>query len=210
MANVSRGLEWVLPVSRTITTDASGTGWGAHLGPQLVQGSWKAEDSKRSSNWRELRAIALALRAFQQELQGQHVQVRLDNSSAIAYINRQGGTRSSSLWVLAEAIFMWAEATVLSLSVVHLKGELNQLADFLSRKMLRECDWVLNQDVYKMITRRWGGRMCGPLRFEGECEISPFLLPEQMGWGNRGGRALKAGVLPGVMPSPIPHYYPQY
>lgn len=49
---------------------------------------------------------------------------------------------------------MWAEATVLSLSVVHLKGELNQLADFLSRKMLRECDWVLNQDVYKMITRR--------------------------------------------------------
>lgn len=101
-----------------------------------------------------------------------------------AYSNQQGGFRSSSLWVLAEAIFKWDKAMVLSLSVVHLKGELNQLADVLSRKTLREGDWVLNlqEDYSKM-----GGPMCGPLCLEGECEISPLLL-EQV--GNQGGCAL--------------------
>lgn len=43
-------------------THASGTGWGAHLDSRMVQGTWLREDTKKSSsNWRELRAIALAL-----------------------------------------------------------------------------------------------------------------------------------------------------
>ena len=44
----------------------------------------------------ELDAIRLALRSFQHPLLGCHVLVRSDNTSAIAYINRQGGVRSKT------------------------------------------------------------------------------------------------------------------
>lgn len=45
---------------------------------------------------------------------------------------------------------------MLSLSAVHLKGELKQVADFLSRMKLRESDWVLSQVTYRMIIQKWG------------------------------------------------------
>lgn len=60
------------------------------------------------------------------------------------------------MWSFAAEILTWAEGNNLSLSAVYLKGELNQVADFLSRRKLKEGDWVLNQEVFKMITQRWG------------------------------------------------------
>lgn len=42
--NVSQGHLWLIPISQVVTTDASGKGWGAHLGSILVQGTWKDDD----------------------------------------------------------------------------------------------------------------------------------------------------------------------
>ncbi|XP_077346335.1 uncharacterized protein LOC143989955 [Lithobates pipiens] len=152
---LSEGLVWVFPVEKRLTTDASSWGWGAHLGTCFTQGSWAKEEALRSSNWRELKAIALALESFVQDLQSQHVQVLTDNATAVAYLNRQGGTRRSrSLQVLAMEILRWAERHLLSLSAVHLKGDLNRLADFLSRNPIRE--WSLNPEVFSMIAGKWG------------------------------------------------------
>lgn len=75
-----------------------------------------------------------------------------DHSSVVAYINKQSGTLLS----LASEVLGWAECNALSLSVVHLKGERNIVADFLSRTTLNESDWVLNNEVFRLITRRWG------------------------------------------------------
>lgn len=71
--NLSQGLLWVIPVTKIVTTDASGRGWGAHLGAQLTQVTWKVEEFQRSSNWKELRVVSLALKAFQGELRGHHL-----------------------------------------------------------------------------------------------------------------------------------------
>lgn len=137
-----------------MTIDASGVGWGAHLGPHITV--WKDEEMKRSSNWKELKAVFLALKHFEEQLKGHHLQIWSNNVSVVAYVNKQGGTRSGILWSLAKGILHWVEKCVLSLSAVHLKGELNQVDSSLSRRRLREGDWRLNQEVIKTITQRWG------------------------------------------------------
>lgn len=45
----------------TLATDASQWGWGAHLLDQRASGPWSQADLKFSINWRELKAIQLAL-----------------------------------------------------------------------------------------------------------------------------------------------------
>ena len=154
--NINQGRLWTLPISKTLTTDASGTGWGAHLGSQITQGTWKEEERMRSSNWKELKAVGLALQSLQKDLKTHHLQVRSDNASVIAYINKQGGTRSGTLWALAQKILTWAEKNTLSISAVHLKGDLNRVADFLSRRQVKEGDWALKQEVFNQITQKWG------------------------------------------------------
>jgi hypothetical protein len=58
-----------------------------------VQGLWTQEEAGQSINWRELKAIDLALRSFA-NLHHTTVLIRTDNTTAKAYVNRQGGTKS--------------------------------------------------------------------------------------------------------------------
>lgn len=57
---------------------------------------------------------------------------------------KQGGTRSRVLLTLAGEILIWAEENLASLSALHLKGSLNWMADFLSRKKISKSEWSLN------------------------------------------------------------------
>ena len=68
-------------------TDASNEGWGAHL-------------DQNSINVLELKAVSLALRSFKDQCQNQTVLVAMDNSTVVAYINKQGGTRSAEMCAL--------------------------------------------------------------------------------------------------------------
>ena len=83
-ANLTKGLGWSFPLNKRLTTDASAWGWGAHLDSQTVQGTWSKAEARKSSNWRELKAIALALVSFHQNIRDQLVQVLSDNMTAIA------------------------------------------------------------------------------------------------------------------------------
>ena len=57
----------------------------------------------------------------------------MDNRTAVAYLCKQGGTRSRSSTVIAERLFRVAVSLDLSLSATYLPGEMNVLADMLSR-----------------------------------------------------------------------------
>ncbi|CAJ0950873.1 unnamed protein product [Ranitomeya imitator] len=89
-------------------------------------------------------------------LSGSHTRVFSDNTTAVAYLNHQGGTRSDRLRGLASDIMELAEGHLLSLSAVHIRGTDNFRADFLSRHTLHQGEWMLNRKIFKMITARWG------------------------------------------------------
>ena len=52
-----------------------------------------------------------ALCLLGQETYGRVILVRCDNTAAVSYINRQGGTRSLALWSVARTLFRWAHCT---------------------------------------------------------------------------------------------------
>ena len=82
----------------------------------------------------ELQAIWLGLRAFSQRVENAKVALISDNTSAVAYLRNQGGTKSLAMSDLATDLFLWAEKRGMTLIPRHLPGHLNVLADHLSRR----------------------------------------------------------------------------
>ena len=81
----------------TIFTDASNQGWLAHMGDSKILGTWTLTDRKLHINCLELKTVTFALQHWAPLLQGRQVMIATDNSTVVSYINKQGGTRSSTL-----------------------------------------------------------------------------------------------------------------
>ena len=79
-------------------TNASNEGWCAHLDQKKKKGLWS--DQRLHINVLELKAVSLALRDFKDQCQNQTVLVAMDNSTVVAYINKQGGTHSAEMCAL--------------------------------------------------------------------------------------------------------------
>ncbi|XP_057713573.1 uncharacterized protein LOC130929952 [Corythoichthys intestinalis] len=144
----------VAPVRReVVTTDASRLGWGAVWQRRAARGSWSLRDHAVHINVLEMRAVHLALRHFYPFLRGRHVLVRSDNAAAVYHINHQGGTRSAHLLEASRRLLVWAAPRLASLRATYLPGQLNRLADSLSRRRLPPGEWRLHPEVVCAI---WG------------------------------------------------------
>ncbi|KAL0085853.1 hypothetical protein F4703DRAFT_1736853, partial [Phycomyces blakesleeanus] len=51
---------------------------------------WNDQEASISINWREMKAVQLALQTFP-SLQHTSILVRTDNTTSLSYINKQGG-----------------------------------------------------------------------------------------------------------------------
>lgn len=91
--------------SLTLVSDASDLGWGAHLDELNTQGCWLYSDLGLHMNVMELKAVCQAFQSFLFHLKGRVVQVLMDNTAAVYYINKQVGARSSGLcWGSAQPL----------------------------------------------------------------------------------------------------------
>ena len=137
-------------------SDASDVGWGAHLDRQIASGLWDSHQAALSINARELLAVKLGLHQFQSSLQGRTVAVFCDNTTAVAYLRKEGGTRSPHLNTLAQEILRWTESLSIRLAPQFLPGSNNVLADALSRPhQLPHSEWSLNLTVFQSLSRLW-------------------------------------------------------
>ena len=115
-------------------TDASLTGCGASWQNRHISGQWSHPDSSQHINWLELEAIRLAVLQWGPQWRNQTVQVCCDNSTAVAYIRKQGGTHSMSLFNKTLDIFHLLDQFVILLIPTHLPGARNVTADALSNQ----------------------------------------------------------------------------
>ena len=146
----------VLPPDLTFWSDASDEGWGAHLSDHFTSGLWSKDEKKMSINKRELRAAKLGLQEFQELVQGKTVAIFIDNTTAIAYLRNQGGTKSCSLNQEAQEILRWAEDHEMILRPQFLLGSQNVIADSLSRpNQVQGSEWTLCQEVVDRLTQKW-------------------------------------------------------
>jgi hypothetical protein len=157
-ANVMVGVPIKFPEPQVeIFTDASLFGWGAHLNQQTVSGVWTDEQSLLHINILELEAVRLALLHFQSQLIGLSILIATDNTTVVSYINRQGGTRSDSLYLLVENVLIWCQLHSIYIRARHIPGRLNVLADLLSRRhQVIPTEWKLHHGVFQVICRLWG------------------------------------------------------
>ncbi|XP_063802384.1 uncharacterized protein LOC134970322 [Pseudophryne corroboree] len=154
--NLKKGAPFTIWSWMMVTTDASLSGWGAVFQTHHFQGRWSNQESKLQINILELRAIRYALIRIQTMVQGQPVRVQSDNATAVAYINKQGGTRSWSTMREVAQILAWAERWVPVISAIHIPGVENWEADFLSRHTIHPGEWELHPEVFLSLVDRWG------------------------------------------------------
>ena len=142
------------PVDLQMSVDASMSGWGSTLGSVKAAGFWNRRVAYQSSNYRELLAILLALYSYKDRIQNKCIQILSDNISAIAYINRLGGS-SEPLSQLATAIWHFAYENGIYLVARHISGHRNIQADYYSR-LSNHYEWHLQPALFSHLDLLWG------------------------------------------------------
>jgi hypothetical protein len=157
-SNVMRGMS-ILPFNPSINlfTDASTTGWGAHVGETLLSGLWTKEERTLHINNLEMLAVIRTVDLSEDILRDHQVLLSTDNTTVVSYINHQGGTHSPSLCELAEQLLLKLHSINTEMKAAHIPGCRNVLADSLSRSgKIISTEWTLHQEIFRQICSFWG------------------------------------------------------
>ncbi|XP_018377926.1 PREDICTED: uncharacterized protein LOC108770722 [Trachymyrmex cornetzi] len=140
----------------TIFSDASRTGWGAACGKERTHGFWSDSDKLHHINFLELLAAFFGLQCFALELRNCNILLRIDNTTAISYINRMGDVRFKKLSNLAKSIWRWCEDRELFIFASYISSKDNADADFESRRLGDGTEFELSETVFRRIVKEWG------------------------------------------------------
>ena len=144
-----------LPV-RVSFSDASDSACGAFVesNPQLVfHQNWSPEENVRSSTWRELKAVCLALEAFAGPLSNARVMWYSDNQNIESIL--LNGSRKLDLQALALEAFHICVKYRISLDARWIPRDLNVSADSISKRVDFD-DYAINDFVFQSIDGHWG------------------------------------------------------
>lgn len=138
-------------VEAIIYTDASTTDWGAVRDDQKIHGFLDQELRKRHINYLELLTVEIALNKLAVNMKNCQILLRIDNTTAIAYVNKMGGVRYLKYHYLARRIWKWAEERNIFLFAAYIASKENVEADRLSRLKNEDGEWELAPFAFKRI-----------------------------------------------------------
>ena len=142
--------------SQDLFSDASLTGWGAQLGESSVSEEWDSPWVCKHINILEMRAVILACQAFQDRLKGVVTRLHIDNSTVVAHLRKEGGTKAHKLVELMRSFLTWCDARRIQVQAVHIAGVRNVVADSLSRQgQLQASEWALSGQEFVRISGFW-------------------------------------------------------
>ena len=139
-----------------MTTDSSMTGWGAFIDNKSTQGLWNEEERKLHINALEIKAVLLGITSLCKEISNVHLQIQLDNTTGVTYINNLGGTRSRMCNSITKDIIKWCKKKKIWVTACHIAGKDNIQADTLSRQINTNIEWMINNDDFKLICDQYG------------------------------------------------------
>ncbi|KOB79363.1 putative transposon Ty3-I Gag-Pol polyprotein, partial [Operophtera brumata] len=143
------------PPTVFITTDASDIGWGAVVNGLKLQGAWNQRQRSWHCNRKEMWAVYHALNSNKSVVEKNTCLIQSDNKTVVAYIQKEGGTKSLILHSLVKKIFLLTNQLKITLLARYIPGRFNETADSLSRgKGLPE--WSLTRPIVDQIFQRWG------------------------------------------------------
>lgn len=139
-----------------IYSDASKTGWGAVCEGSTTRGFWGEKEIDYHINYLELLAAFYAVKCFASNESNINILLRIDNKTAIAYINKMGGVRFENLNKLTRNIWLWCEHRSIFLRASFIPSKKNAVADFESRSLAVETEYSLNKRYFSKIVRQFG------------------------------------------------------
>lgn len=139
-----------------IFSDASTTGWGAACGEETASGMWTAEECSRHINYLEIAAAFFGLKVFAKTMKNCQILLRIDNTTAISYINRMGGVQFPHLTKITKALWQWCESRKIIVFASYISSADNYIADAESRKTHPDIEWELNDYAFQKIIKKFG------------------------------------------------------
>ena len=139
------------PITTILYSDASLEGWGATDSISTIGAPWQDIDELMHINVLELTVAHLTKAA-----RSTHIQLEMDNLTAIAYINKMGGTHSQEHNHVSQQIWEWAIAQDIRLSVAYIPGDSNVVADFHSRCFHENKECALKETVFALLKHTYG------------------------------------------------------
>lgn len=138
-----------------IFSDASLSGWGVFCNGTSSYGFWSQEERKLPINYLELKAAFFGLKCFAFKLRNKNILLRIDNTTAIAFINKMGGIRFQHLSLLCKDIWAWCENKNIHIHASYISSDNNKEADSGSRQVNFETEWELNDKYFTEIKRQF-------------------------------------------------------
>lgn len=141
--------------SYEIFSDVSLTGWSISMGTTKTHGWWSHQEKLEHINFLELKAVEYALRTFVSDLRSRDILIRIDNTTAIAYINKMGSSQFPKLSALSKSIWQWCESRDLHIFASYIRSVDNTIADSESRILSNETEWEITP-FFKQILETFG------------------------------------------------------
>lgn len=104
----------------------------------------------------ELKAAFYGLKSFASEYNFCQILLRIDNTTAIFYINRMGGVQFKNLNEITKSICQWCERENIWIFASYINTKENFVADKESRTLPPETEWELNNQDFKKIDKKFG------------------------------------------------------
>ncbi len=113
-------------------------------------GHWSALERDWHINALELMAAFLVVQSFCKPLTYCHVQIQIDNTVAVAYINNMGG-KTWQCNDIARQLWLWCIERHIVLEATYIPGKCNIEADRQSRLKHGNAEWMLHRTLFSSL-----------------------------------------------------------
>lgn len=114
------------------------------------------EERKWHINRLELKAALFALKSFTKEVKDCEIILQMDNTTAVAYVNRMGGVQHPNLHKITKEIWQWCEARNIWLVASYIKSQDSIEADRESRIKNIDTEWKLANYAFRQAVKIFG------------------------------------------------------
>lgn len=142
--------------SHVIYSDASNSGWGVSSNGSELHGWWSPDEKVHHINFLELKAAFYGLKCFASDYLSCDILLKIDNTTAISYINKMGSIQYPKLSQLSREIWKWCQERDIWIFASYIESSKNVIADAESRIISKETEWSLAEFAFRKITDTFG------------------------------------------------------
>ena len=141
--------------SKVVYSDASAHACGAilNLDEKIFHTNWSDEEKLKSSTWRELKALLLALQTFELSIKGRSIAWFTDNQNVVSIVSK--GSKKPELHDMSLQLFKICLNSQINLDIKWVPRECNSDADSISQ-ILDYDDYTINDTVFMQLDALWG------------------------------------------------------